>query len=405
MTNMQNTKAAACPNCSGELRFDPQTSKIVCDYCGSEFTNEEIDALIGNFDNESLSETHTDDSGNDMRYFGCSSCGAEMAADENTAAMRCPFCGNNTVVPAQFSGEYRPDHIIPFGFTKQQAEQKYKDYYSGKKLLPKSFLSENSIEDIQGVYVPFMLFSGRAEIQAHYEASDVQTNRDEKITKIFDVRQSGNVEFENVPADASKRMPDDLMDSIEPYKFDQLKPFSMSYMPGFIAERYNVSSEEDRQRAENRVKSSVSSMSRKRVKHEHIDHADENISLKFTKREYALMPVWYLITNWNGKQWTFAMNGQTGKFIGDLPIDKGKMTGIAVLTFIISFIVSMLLIGDPLTSAIIGIVITGIAAAICYGSMKPVSNASDADDYMNNFNLTEHSDKFVRSRVQKKENK
>ena len=65
----------------------------------------------------------------------------------------------------------------------------------------------------------------------------------------------------------------------------------------------------------------------------------------------------------------------------------------------------MLLIGDPLTSAIIGTVITGIAAAICYGSMKPVSNASDADDYMNNFNLTEHSDKFVRSRVQKKENK
>jgi len=39
--------------------------------------------------------------------------------------------------------------------------------------------------------------------------------------------------------------------------------------------------------------------------------------------KYALYPVWLLNTSWNGKKYTFAMNGQTGKLVGDLPMDKG----------------------------------------------------------------------------------
>ena len=37
----------------------------------------------------------------------------------------------------------------------------------------------------------------------------------------------------------------------------------------------------------------------------------------------ALFPVWLLSTSWRGENYLFAMNGQTGKFVGDLPVDKG----------------------------------------------------------------------------------
>ena len=50
----------------------------------------------------------------------------------------------------------------------------------------------------------------------------------------------------------------------------------------------------------------------------------ENSGVQFHggKARYALYPVWLLNTTWNNNQYTFAMNGQTGKFVGDLPVDK-----------------------------------------------------------------------------------
>ena len=41
------------------------------------------------------------------------------------------------------------------------------------------------------------------------------------------------------------------------------------------------------------------------------------------KAKYALYPVWILNTTYEGKRYIFALNGQTGKTVGDLPVSKG----------------------------------------------------------------------------------
>ena len=46
------------------------------------------------------------------------------------------------------------------------------------------------------------------------------------------------------------------------------------------------------------------------------------------KVHYALLPVWMLSTRWRGKDYLFAMNGQTGKLVGDLPMSKGRFWGL-----------------------------------------------------------------------------
>lgn len=58
--------------------------------------------------------------------------------------------------------------------------------------------------------------------------------------------------------------------------------------------------------------------------HEFNTHSMEqsNVEVHKSASHYALLPVWILNTTWNGNQYRFAMNGQTGKFIGDLPYDK-----------------------------------------------------------------------------------
>ena len=418
MAEQQTTMAVNCLSCGAELEYDPTKGLLHCEFCDSEFTAEEIDNYYKQKEEKAAEDSSdsglqsSEENGEwgadaaDMRAYSCSACGAELIAEENTAAMICPYCGNSTIVPAQFSGAVRPQYVIPFAFTKAQAESSYKNYYKSKKLLPKSFESSNHIEDIQGVYVPFWLFDGVSEIDSQYKAYDRKETQNEIIKTHYDVHRHGTVEFERVPADASVRMPDDLMDSIEPYKFDGLKEFSMAYMPGFLAERFNVSEQEDVKRAKDRIENTTKSLARQTVKHDSVSAVSENVKVDFKNTTYAMLPVWYLVTKWNNETYKFAMNGQTGEFIGDLPIDSGKMALRVIITAIIVGVIAYLLCADPMITIIAAIIAGAISGATGYASMKPVSKKTQAIEYIKqNIKLSSSTDNFVRTEHIRKENR
>ena len=339
-----------CPACTGP--------KLECEYCGASYDVAEIEALYaekeekaaaarqaaeeagqsvpspdGNaWDTSSLSEDWGAE-GDGMRAYSCPSCGAELICDENTAATSCPYCGNPTVVPGQFSGQLRPDFIIPFRLSKEEAVRALKGHYKGKILLPKRFTQENHVQEIQGIYVPFWMFDGEAEGNARYEATRSHTYRsgDYEITETehYDVYRAGSISFEKIPVDASSKMPDDHMDSIEPYDYRELKPFSTAYLPGFLADKFDVTVEQCRERADQRCEGTFFSALRSTVKHyDHCTCMDCNVHIKRGQVHYALMPVWMLNTKWKGKDFLFAMNGQTGKLVGDLPVSWGRFWGL-----------------------------------------------------------------------------
>ena len=131
-----------------------------------------------------------------------------------------------------------------------------------------------------------------------------------------------------VPVDASSKMPDDHMDSIEPYDYEELNNFSTAYLPGFLADKYDVSVEESRKRADARCEGTLVSALRASVTgYDTCVRLAGEANLKRGKVHYALMPVWMLNTKWQGKDYLFAMNAQTGKMVGDLPISWGKFWG------------------------------------------------------------------------------
>ena len=155
------------------------------------------------------------------------------------------------------------------------------------------------------------------------------------------------MEFNKVPADASSKMPDILMDSIEPFNYSEMVPFQMSYLPGYLADKYDVSSEEDASRADVRMKNSaISEISRTVSGYSGLVTESQQVNIIPNRVHYAFLPVWMLSTRWNGKNYIFAMNGQTGKMVGDLPIDKGKVIlyfllitlGLMAVLFVILFI-------------------------------------------------------------------
>ena len=265
-----------------------------------------------------------------MRAYSCPSCGAELICEETTAATACPYCGNPTIIPGQFSGTKKPDLIIPFRFGKEEAIAALKRHYNHKPLLPKAFADNNHIQEIKGVYVPFWLFDAEVEADMTFAATrtHVHTTPNEIITETdhYLVHRQGHLRFEKIPVDAASKMPDTHMDAIEPYDYEELKPFAMSYLPGFLADKYDVSREDSSQRAQRRCENSAENAIRQTVLgYETCTATRRQMRVTPGDVKYALLPVWLLSTQWNGNNYLFAMNGQTGKLIGDLPMDRKKL--------------------------------------------------------------------------------
>ncbi len=325
-----------CPCCGGIIEFDTASQKMKCPYCDTEF---EFEALKGydealksdlgdsmEWDNAS-ENGWSDEEAESMGVFTCKSCGGELVSDSNTAASACPYCGNPVVFTGRLSGDLKPDYVIPFKLDKKAAEDALKKHYKGKRLLPKIFKDENRIKEIKGIYVPFWLFDAEPDAAIRYRATKVRSwSTSDYIyteTRHFSVLREGSIGFQNVPVDGSSKIADDLMESIEPYNFSEAVDFQTAYLSGFLADRYDVGSEESKPRANERIKHSTEeAFASTVVGYTSVRPESSSVRFGHGKVKYVLYPVWILNTAWEGKNYTFAMNGQTGKFVGDLPLDK-----------------------------------------------------------------------------------
>ena len=374
-----------CPACTGPLHFVGESGRLEGDYCGSSFDIAEIEAFYAEKEAkvaeaaQKQEETETaqksaeveeqaaaaDGSGWDasglsedwgadaagMKAYCCPSCGAELLCDAATAATSCPYCGNPSVLPGQFSGILKPDFVLPFKLSKEDAIKALKKHYLKKPLLPSTFSKANHLEEIKGVYVPFWMYDGEASGSVQFHATTVHkyTSGDYEITETshYDVRRAGSIAFEKIPVDASSKMPDDYMDSIEPYDYTELKPFSTAYLPGFLADKYDVSVEDSRDRANRRCAGSLVNALEKTVTgYASCNETARSIQLKRGKVHYALLPVWILNTRWEGKDFLFAMNGQTGKLVGNLPVSTKRVIGLfaAIAALLVAISVTAILL-------------------------------------------------------------
>ncbi len=342
-----------CKNCGGALEFNTAEQKLKCPFCDSVFNisdyatedakldTQQADIPEGNaqdaaapdeFSWDTNSQEWTENE-NGMSVFVCKSCGGEIVGDENTAATSCPYCGNPVVMSGRLSGVLKPDFIIPFKLDKNAAKAKLKEYTNSKKFAPNAFRSNNKLEEIKGIYVPFWLFDSDINAAVQYQGTRVRTWSDKKYdyteTSYFDVYRSGNMSFLNVPVDGSTKMPDDLMESIEPFNFNEAVDFQTAYFAGYLADKYDVDMEASIPRANARIKKSSEDVLRNTAQgYATLTTQNSSVRVLSGRSKYALYPVWLLNTKYNNETYTFAMNGQTGKFVGNVPVDKGKLAGL-----------------------------------------------------------------------------
>lgn len=349
-----------CPSCGSTLAYIPDKGKLICSSCGNEYDletmqafNDSEDAHSKGFDwssyrNDFKDNEHLDDT----NIYICKSCGATIETDKSTAAMACPYCGNNVILDDKLKGGLKPNAIIPFKITSKELPEAVKKFYAKKKLLPRGFFDENKIGKIQGVYIPFWLYDCKINGNIMLNATRVRTYRqgdyDCTETSFYLLQRDGEMSFSRIPVDASEKADNDLMDSIEPFNYSELVDFDKAYLSGYLAERFDTDPDKEIDRATLRMKHSCEQEFKKTAPtYTTVSIKSSNVKVENASVKYALLPVYLLNCKYKDKEYRYAINGQTGKVVGELPISIGKtfawFGGVAGCVFAAVFAILQLL--------------------------------------------------------------
>lgn len=326
-----------CPNCDGELLFNPAEQKFKCEYCGSRFGERELEQMNPASAQETSEKTAEGSAA--AVVYSCPSCGAEVVTTETTAATFCFFCHNPVVLSGRLEGSFEPDRIIPFVLDRDRAVAEFKGWVRKKRFLPHAFFSESQIEKLTGIYYPYWLTDCTVEANMEADGRNVRTwrsgNTQYTETSHYRASRAGNILFEGLLKSALAKLNRELVESVQPYDQRGMRAFSMTYLSGFLAEKRDIEHKSLEQEIGEEVYGYAQPLLRDTVRgYASVDVREFRARVTQMSPHYALLPVWVLTYHHKGQLYYYAMNGQTGKVTGRLPVSFKRLAllfaGVAV---------------------------------------------------------------------------
>lgn len=325
-----------CPNCGGDLRFDPKTQRYKCEYCLSMFGEEEIQTA----EQPSASEEQA-------MVYNCPSCGAQLVTDATTAATFCYYCHNPVVLQGRLSGGYLPDKVLPFKFDRKEAEKRFLEYVQKKKFIPPAFFSKQQIEKLSGVYFPYWVCEYEIAGEMNAKATKIRIYRigdtEYTETKFYDIIRKGGMTFSGMSANALDKEERQLAENVQPYRLEELQDFQMGYLSGFLAEKRNI----ERSTLQEQMLQNVRHYAKEALRdsvcgYNAVTSSKAAVRVEKEKWQYCLLPVWLLTYQGkNGKMFYYAMNGQTGEVFGELPVSYQKLALLFAAIFVPVFLIML----------------------------------------------------------------
>ena len=418
-----STATYTCPCCGAPLSFSGESGKLECASCGNSYELDAIQALtsaesVDRLEFENQAESFDASEAAQMQAYICKGCGAELLTEDTTTATECPYCGSPTILPERIEGGVKPEKVIPFKVTKEEAQKQFEEYFKGKRLLPNVFLqSRNRIAEMRKLYVPYWLFDCDAQANIVYDAEKRNTERkgDWEITRTryYLVRRSGRMGFDSIPVDGSEKLDDKITESLEPYDLSAAVPFQPAVLAGALADQADVEAKDCEKRAVERVETSVSQAMRDTVTgYSSVSERSRSIYSENGRATPVLMPVWLITTQKEGKTYTFAINGQSGKLTCDVPADtkKSLLWGGGVFAGVLAVIALILALADAIGSGTIliaviaALIVALVVVGVLKGQLKQAVHQSTAADYVRagSFQLDVKTDHFLYERTERR---
>lgn len=301
-----------CKNCGGNSVYSPEKRTMYCPHCDSVESEIRKDSAPGG------------------ALESCPECGGAIPVEQFDSATKCPYCDNYIIFNERVEGKYLPKFLIPFQIGKEQCKESIREKFKKCTFAPADFLTEARLDSMQGVYVPFWFYN--YGVNAEYQATGTKvrswTLGDTRYTETsyYNIEREMDVTFKKMPADASIKMPDAVMDLMEPYNYSLLTDFRPEYLSGFHAEFYNMPAEDVENRARWKMEKDAETLLHDTVSgYSTVKKLRERVDVVERSTDYGLLPVWRYVYTYKDKEYPFYVNGELGKIVGTAPLSKGKV--------------------------------------------------------------------------------
>ena len=322
----------ACPNCGGNLKFNIAAQQLGCEHCEAEFDPYAFD----NKDKDAIEQKEFD-----VTIFTCPQCGGEILSTDTSAAEFCTFCGASTILFSRISKEKRPDYIIPFQKTKEDCKNAYSAIMKKAIFAPKELKDARHIDSFRGIYIPYWAFNVTQEGTFSLRGTNSNRRGDYIYTNHYALHGEIDAYYNGLSYDASSSFDDNISSKIAPYDVKQMKEFTPAYLSGFYADTADVDSRLYEGDAESTAfNNSIRNVYRKfpGITISSTPSASD-LHTQIKSVDNAMFPVWFMSYR-NGDRVAYAtVNGQTGKVVTDLPVDKKKYVLGSLLLSIPIFII------------------------------------------------------------------
>lgn len=329
-------KTFPCTKCGADLSFEPGTTGLKCPYCGTENVIPQSEEQIQELDFHAMVSAPGAVETVEEQTVTCEGCGATTTLSPEVTSDKCAFCGTNMVASPKETELIPPKSLLPFKIKQKEALQLFRDWVNSLWFAPNALKNYAGMESrLQGMYVPYWTYDSntvsfyRGERGEHYYETKTYTETvdGKTVTKTKKVRKtrwhhvSGTVweNFDDLLVLASKSLPKDVTDRLEPWDLENLVPYADEYLSGFRSERYQVDLEEGFDEAKEVMDGTIRSNVRRDIGGD--EQRIHSVSTQYNNVtfKHILLPIWVSSYRYTDKAYRFVVNGRTGEVQGERP--------------------------------------------------------------------------------------
>ncbi len=326
-----HSRELSCGHCGSSLELQPGAALLVCRHCGTETPPAGADGNIEELDlGEWLASLEQGEEAEEVLTASCSGCGARVERDARLSADACPFCGTSIVAEGGSHRRIKPRSLLPFKIDRGSAIESFRRWVSKRWFAPNDFKKRVRLDTaLSGVYIPYWTFDAVVTTQYTGRRGTVRQTRSngKTITRTSWRPVSGTVHdaFDDLLVPATRSLPYDHLEELEPWDLSDLIPFHAQYMSGFRAESYQIDLEEGFAEAREQMDELIRETIKRDIGGDRQQIRSMRSDFRNLTFKHILLPVWISVYRYKNKPFRFLVNARTGETQGERPWSRIKI--------------------------------------------------------------------------------
>jgi hypothetical protein len=330
-----------CPGCGAPLKYSPLTGTLRCEFCKRETPIEGTNAPIVEHDLHSALVTLDHAPNQEItKEITCPKCGSGFRLDPFVVSANCPYCGTPAIT--EFVQDIQPESILPFQIQHKQAQTIFAQWIGSLWFAPNELKHlVDADKSLTGYYLPWWTYDADTVTDYTGQRGDIYyvtvqkrmiVNGREQIVSAQEPRiqwtpVAGRVSrwFDDVIIRASKSPSRQILDALDPWDTSELVPFDPRYLSGFDTEEYTIGLDNGFEMARVKMDNVIRTDIHRDIGGDQQQITHHQTRYHNTTYKNTLFPVWMTHFSYKGRDYYYAINGQTGRITGERPYSYTKI--------------------------------------------------------------------------------